>query len=115
MRLTKDHIPTTTEGVVCPNRLSPIILAPSRNPKQLYASAQIINLSRRQTSFSVSKHIQDDMEPSFLSSEPVPDVPSKITTTAERKALVVPHEECQYLDLIRHILNEGEHRPDRFV
>ncbi|MCJ1252022.1 Thymidylate synthase [Trapelia coarctata] len=24
-----------------------------------------------------------------------------------------PHEEFQYLDLIRHILDEGEHRPDR--
>ena len=24
-----------------------------------------------------------------------------------------PHEEFQYLDLIRFILTEGEHRPDR--
>ena len=31
------------------------------------------------------------------------------TTTAERQ----PHEEYQYLDLIRQILRAGEHRPDR--
>ena len=26
---------------------------------------------------------------------------------------ISPHEEFQYLDLIRSILTEGEHRPDR--
>lgn len=25
------------------------------------------------------------------------------------------HEEYQYLDLVREILDEGEHRPDRYV
>lgn len=26
-----------------------------------------------------------------------------------------PHEEYQYLDLIRQILADGEHRPDRYI
>ncbi|MCJ1403965.1 Thymidylate synthase [Xylographa trunciseda] len=48
------------------------------------------------------------MAPSVLSSDP--DIASSLLKVT---ASAIPHEEFQYLDLIRYILNEGEHRPDR--
>lgn len=36
-----------------------------------------------------------------------PTSPNQNGTSTQR------HEEYQYLDLVREILNEGEHRPDR--
>lgn len=33
--------------------------------------------------------------------------------TSSKSRTAPRHEEYQYLDLIRRILNEGEHRPDR--
>lgn len=40
-------------------------------------------------------------------------VESKKTTTTAREN--PQHEEHQYLDLIQEILDNGEHRPDRYV
>jgi len=37
------------------------------------------------------------------------------TKKSSEKATQRNHEEYQYLDLIRDILDNGEHRPDRFV
>lgn len=49
--------------------------------------------------------------------EPEPVVETKIDningTTPSKVDLA--HEEHQYLDLIREILETGEHRPDRYV
>ncbi|MCJ1387325.1 Thymidylate synthase [Xylographa bjoerkii] len=53
------------------------------------------------------------MVPSVLSSEPDLIFPTSKITVSTGKVSEVPHEEFQYLDLIRYILNEGEHRPDR--
>jgi thymidylate synthase len=58
------------------------------------------------------------MAPSIMETEPVAQVslkqievatPVKVTTPAKDST----HEEYQYLDLIREILDNGEHRPDR--
>jgi thymidylate synthase len=46
-----------------------------------------------------------------------PDVQLKPEETPTHKAprQHASHEEYQYLDLIRDILEEGEHRPDRYL
>ena len=59
------------------------------------------------------------MAPSLLS----PDVPAEETLPSIPKSIslpqstppLTPHEEHQYLDLIRNILANGEHRPDRYI
>ena len=60
------------------------------------------------------------MAPSITEAEPVLQVPLKkpeIETKAETETPLkdINHEEHQYLDLIREILETGEHRPDRFA
>ncbi|KAH8596042.1 thymidylate synthase/dCMP hydroxymethylase domain-containing protein [Bisporella sp. PMI_857] len=54
------------------------------------------------------------MAPSIAETDPLASIISK-TVTIEAPAVVkdVNHEEHQYLDLIREILETGEHRPDR--
>jgi len=53
------------------------------------------------------------MAPSILDTQPLAEILSKaeprITQNESTK-----HEEYQYLDLIREILETGEHRPDRY-
>jgi thymidylate synthase len=47
-----------------------------------------------------------------------PDVVLEVNSAAispPKSAAAPNHEEHQYLDLIRDILDNGEHRPDRFV
>jgi len=56
------------------------------------------------------------MIPSIITSENSLDnvsIPAAKYTNASEGDPLEPHEEFQYLDLIRYILNEGEHRPDR--
>ncbi|RDW69472.1 thymidylate synthase [Coleophoma cylindrospora] len=57
------------------------------------------------------------MAPSIMETEPavlsVDNVAKKMPTSAAPEAVVPRHEEYQYLDLIREILETGEHRPDR--
>jgi thymidylate synthase len=53
------------------------------------------------------------MAPSLLDPEPAAQVASKGFETAPVATSVDQHEEHQYLDLIREILETGEHRPDR--
>ena len=53
------------------------------------------------------------MAPSLLDPEPAAQITSKVLETAPVPTSVDKHEEHQYLDLIREILETGEHRPDR--
>ncbi|RDW80594.1 thymidylate synthase [Coleophoma crateriformis] len=57
------------------------------------------------------------MAPSIMEPEPAAlsadIVAKKMPTPATPEAVVPRHEEYQYLDLIREILETGEHRPDR--
>jgi thymidylate synthase len=53
------------------------------------------------------------MAPSLLDPEPAAQVTSKTPHVAPISSSVDRHEEHQYLDLIREILEKGEHRPDR--
>jgi thymidylate synthase len=55
------------------------------------------------------------MAPSIMETEPVALAPlslkkTEITNASSKSST---HEEYQYLDLIREILETGEHRPDR--
>jgi thymidylate synthase len=53
------------------------------------------------------------MAPSLLHHEPIAQPPSKVLEAAPLPSSLDKHEEHQYLDLIREILETGEHRPDR--
>lgn len=53
------------------------------------------------------------MAPSLLETEHVAPIPEKQQNTIPPAAKDKSHEEYQYLDLIREILETGEHRPDR--
>ena len=53
------------------------------------------------------------MAPSLLDPEPAAQVTSKVIETDPLPTSISKHEEHQYLDLIREILETGEHRPDR--
>lgn len=54
------------------------------------------------------------MAPSILEAEDAP--PNvQIGLPASKQAVTTVHEEYQYLNLIRDILDHGEHRPDRQV
>lgn len=50
------------------------------------------------------------LEPTIVTSPPAKAMKGDDTATARPQA---KHEELQYLDLIRDILENGEHRPDR--
>lgn len=54
------------------------------------------------------------MAPSLIETEPLASVPV-LQKEQEAPAVIqsLPHEEHQYLNLIREILKDGEHRPDR--
>ena len=62
------------------------------------------------------------MAPSILSSDPTTNQLTRETLSAQSNRMsedaktmdMKPHEELQYLDLIRNILRDGEHRPDRY-
>jgi thymidylate synthase len=45
--------------------------------------------------------------------EPAARIASKVVDPAPGTTSLGKHEEYQYLDLIREILETGEHRPDR--
>lgn len=49
------------------------------------------------------------VEPVSLDSMPIITAKAEISAPKQRQT----HEEYQYLDLIREILDNGEHRPDR--
>ena len=53
------------------------------------------------------------MAPSLLDPEPAAQVTSKVLELQPVPTSLDKHEEHQYLDLIREILETGEHRPDR--
>jgi hypothetical protein len=53
------------------------------------------------------------MAPSILDTQPLAEMPSKIEPKITHET--AKHEEYQYLDLIREILESGEHRPDRYL
>ena len=58
---------------------------------------------------SIHTMVLEDIDGTFVnSSASKPDCPD--TGLAQQKS----HEEHQYLDLIRRIISEGEHRPDRY-
>lgn len=48
------------------------------------------------------------------SSESAPSAPAEANKT-QNGACTKRHEEYQYLDLVREILEDGEHRPDRYI
>lgn len=52
------------------------------------------------------------MAPSILETQPLAEITSKTEVKVTNKE-TAKHEEFQYLDLIREILETGEHRPDR--
>jgi hypothetical protein len=55
------------------------------------------------------------MAPSLAEIEPVAQVPvTKKAEDVKSQPVIDKHEEHQYLDLIREILETGEHRPDRY-
>jgi thymidylate synthase len=55
------------------------------------------------------------MAPSIAETEPVAQVPvTKKVEDIKSQPVIDKHEEHQYLDLIREILETGEHRPDRY-
>jgi thymidylate synthase len=55
------------------------------------------------------------MAPSIAETEPVAQVPvTKKVDDVKSQPVIDKHEEHQYLDLIREILETGEHRPDRY-
>jgi thymidylate synthase len=53
------------------------------------------------------------MAPSLLDLEPAAQATSKVNESTPLPTSIDRHEEHQYLDLIREILETGEHRPDR--
>lgn len=53
------------------------------------------------------------MAPSILDTQPLAEISSK-TEAMNAQNGFIKHEEYQYLDLIREILETGEHRPDRY-
>ena len=54
------------------------------------------------------------MAPALVLSEPIAEAAASLKNTMAIPAPTPkPHEEFQYLDLIRAILANGEHRPDR--
>ncbi|KAE9371472.1 thymidylate synthase [Stipitochalara longipes BDJ] len=53
------------------------------------------------------------MAPSLLDAEPAAQVMPKVLESTTVPTSLDKHEEHQYLDLIRDILETGEHRPDR--
>lgn len=58
------------------------------------------------------------MSPIAIGPASGPEVDLKVTETSKPSEIAKPrssHEEHQYLDLIRDILDNGEHRPDRYV
>jgi len=65
------------------------------------------------TTYISLQHNFKAMAPSLLDPEPAAQVTSKDFETAPVATSVDQHEEHQYLDLIREILETGEHRPDR--
>lgn len=50
----------------------------------------------------------------IASSEGVAGTPAE-TPVKQNGTSTKRHEEYQYLDLVREILEDGEHRPDRYV
>jgi len=59
------------------------------------------------------------MAPGAIDIGPVSGTQVVLEATNERKSPALrsqpEHEEYQYLDLIRDILDNGEHRPDRYA
>jgi len=51
------------------------------------------------------------MTPAIIGTDPIAEAPAKKISEISTKD--VNHEEHQYLNLIRDILENGEHRPDR--
>jgi len=54
------------------------------------------------------------MAPSIMETESVPQPALKQADPIPSSKPTDAHEEHQYLDLIREILDTGEHRPDRY-
>jgi hypothetical protein len=55
------------------------------------------------------------MAPSITETEPIAQIPvTKKVEDVKSQPVIDKHEEHQYLDLIREILETGEHRPDRY-
>jgi hypothetical protein len=76
------------------------------------ATPGFIHINNRRIYNSTSPY---DMAPSLIEPESMTTVYSPLkyqeTTTPDQSP---PHEEHQYLNLIREILKNGEHRPDRY-
>ena len=65
---------------------------------------------------SVDLTNKDKMAPSITETEPVAPISLKQNSEAAAPETPAPrHEEYQNLDLIREILENGEHRPDRYT
>ena len=63
---------------------------------------------------STTKHITI-LAPSITETEPIAQIPvTKKVEDVKSQPVIDKHEEHQYLDLIREILETGEHRPDRY-